>query len=73
MLQRLFDLPLAERRLAGAAASPTSATPRIERRGEHDDPLAQMAQAHRDDAYLLGLATCAAGATLALALAASLL
>lgn len=74
MFQRLFAVPLAERRLAGAAAGPLPAGRTHERRSDHHaDALAQLTQAHEADASLLRLALCAAGATLAVALAVSLL
>jgi hypothetical protein len=74
MLEHLFEIPATERRLAGAGVPRRGGriAGRSERRGGQADPLLEMAQAHRADAALLKLAVCAAGATLVLALAASL-
>ncbi|MBL8341985.1 MAG: hypothetical protein JNL30_10995 [Rubrivivax sp.] len=76
MLERLFDIPVNERRLAGwVAASPPGVEPRNERPAERRrggaDLLVQLRQAHRADASLLKLVVCVAVATLALALATS--
>lgn len=68
MFVQLFDVPAAERRQASADIR--IAWP--ERRHDHSDPLAQMAEANAADASLLRLVICAAGATLLLALATSL-
>lgn len=72
MSQRLTTLPLARRvGLAGCAAEAAFAAPA--RRLDDADVLAQMALADAADASLLRLVLCAAGATLVLALASSLL
>ncbi|MBL8324745.1 MAG: hypothetical protein JNJ89_07265 [Rubrivivax sp.] len=76
MLERLFDVPANDRRIAGwVAASPPGGQPRREGPGERRrggaDLLAHLPQAHRADASLLKLSVCIAIATLALALATS--
>ena len=68
MFVQLFDVPTIERRRARADLR--IAWP--ERRRDIHDPLVQMAEANAADASLLRLVVCAAGATLLLALATSL-